>query len=82
MGGDMKLDRPKRIEGERPTKADLFVHDTQPKHFVATVAVLPYLTAPDVLVWGARHFLKHSEMSPNGHPAYIECFATVVHQAL
>lgn len=82
MGGEVKLKLPKRIEGESPSAVDLFVSDTKPSNFVATVAVLPFLTPPDVLVWGVRHFMKHSEMSPNGRPAYVECFASVVFRTL
>ncbi|HEY9608945.1 hypothetical protein [Allocoleopsis sp.] len=47
--------------------------ETSDGRFVANVEVLPFLSAPDVVLWGERHFKLHQE-----NPAtYRECFVAV-----
>lgn len=49
--------------------------ETADGRFVANVEVLPFLSAPDVILWGERHFKLHQDQE---NPAtYRECFVAV-----
>lgn len=43
--------------------------------FVAHVKILPFQTAPAVVVWGDRFFLNANAKDDDGHPIYAEAFA-------
>ncbi len=47
--------------------------ETSDGRFVANVEVLPFLTAPDVILWGQRYFKLHL-LNP---ATYRECFVAV-----
>lgn len=41
----------------------------------AYVDVLPFQTAPDVIVWGSRVFMNSHAYDDDGRPIYAEAFA-------
>lgn len=47
--------------------------ETSDGSFVANVEILPFLKAPDVILWGERHFKLHQE----NPVTYRECFVAV-----
>lgn len=50
---------------------------TEKGELVTVVLIPPFLTPPDVIVWGTRHFKKGcwSDPSEGSRPYYNECFA-------
>lgn len=45
-----------------------------PTGFVVEIAILPFVKAPDVIVWGTRCFLLHDKRQPL---VYVEGFCYV-----
>lgn len=56
--------------------------ETKDGHHVQDVYIPPFLSLPDVLIWGNRTFTFHGELSADGDPCCAEYREAFCHMVL